>query len=1199
MFNPFTVIALICLYVGILFYIALAVERRSSQGKDLGNNPLIYSLSLAVYCTSWTFYGSVGNAATSGLLFLAIYLGPTIAIILWWMVVRKIIRIKNTYRITSIADFISARYDNSPTIAAIATVMALAGIVPYMALQLKAVISSFGLLLQPAATGPYAGAGPHIGPLVVILMTVFTIIFGVRRLDPTERHQGMVVALAVESMVKLVAFLAVGIFVTYFLFNGFGDIFHLLAERARDNPASIGETGISSYLTWMTYLVLAMSAIIFLPRQFHIAVIENFEEKHLRTAMWLFPLYMFLINIFVYPIAKGGLLLGLPIQQADTFVLGLPLLTGQKMLSLLVFIGGFSAATGMIMISSMTMSTMITNHLMLPIVGQVRGLGFLRRHLLHCRWVTVALYISLSYWFERLVGNSLMLVNMGMISFVAALQFAPAILGGIFWRKGNRAGALFGLTSGFLVWFYTLIVPTLVGSGWLAPDVSSRGPWGIGFLRPEHLFHLTGLAPLSHALFWTMFFNISLYIFGSLIFEQTKEEQGLAEEFVHVLSLFAAPARLEPGAASIDFADKKDRLIQMLGQYFSEAQARKIFDQCLQDAGIDGQGNISLVAMTKLLKTVEKHLAGSIGAAAAHKTMISSAIFTPQEEQELAKVYAEILANLKLTPSDLKERIDFYQDREALLTRQGLELEEKIQERDREIEQRRRIEEALRASEEKYRSLVDNVNIGVYRNTGGPQGRFIQANPAIVKMFGYASVEEFMRVPVADLYQNPGDRMPFIEEARRQGFIRDKELPMRQKDGTPIWISCSVTVQFGADGDIKWLDGVMEDITERKKLEEQFRHVQKMEAVGTLAGGVAHDFNNILTAILGYGHLAKMRIKENDPLMKYIDPILTSAEKAANLTKSLLAFSRKQTINPKPLKVNDIVQGIEKILLRLIGEDIELKVQLAGEDLTVLGDSGQIEQVLMNLVTNARDAMPEGGALTIETSAREVSDLYSREHNLINPGRYAVLAVSDTGIGMDEKTQQRIFEPFFTTKEVGKGTGLGLSTVYGIIKQHSGELSVTSEAGKGTTISAYLPLVATAVKETTAETAVAPQGGTETILLAEDDREVRRLTSYVLAKYGYGIIEAVDGADAIAKFRENNGQVSLLILDVIMPKMNGKNVYEEIRKIRPDIKVLFASGYSADIMHNKGILEEGFSFISKPAPPDILLRKVRETLDRP
>lgn len=1193
MFSQSTVIAFFCLYILLLFLVALWVEQKALTGKNIGNNPIIYSLSLAVYCSTWTFYGSVGKAASSGMLFLTIYLGPTIAIVAWWIVLRKMIRIKNLYRITSIADFISARYDNSRTIAALVTVIGIVGIAPYVALQLKAIISTFEIITRSPT---HVSSPVDVGLIIVGLMIVFTIIFGVRRLDSTERHQGMVVALALECLVKLFAFLAVGIFVTYFLFDGFGDILGRISEIPNRKTYGTPEADISYYMTWTTYLVLAMSAILFLPRQFHISVVENFEENHARTAMWLFPLYMFLINIFVLPMAMGGLLLGLPLASADTFVLDLPIHAGQKWLSLLVFIGGFSAATGMVMISSMTMSTMITNHLFLPIFDWIKRLGFLKRYLLQCRWFAVAGYIITGYLFARLVGESFILVNMGMISFAAALQFAPAMLGGLFWKKGNSSGALLGLSSGFILWFYTLLLPTFVTSGWVDDSILLEGPWGLTTLKPERLFGLSDLDPLSHGVFWTMFFNVGLYILGSLYFRNAAAaKDSTAESFIHALRAeTVSPARSsEP---FINISEKKEEIEKLLGQYFPMERVHSITQQSLLEMGLKERERISIVELIEFHKEIERVLAGSVGAAAAYHALRREISFSPEEQHALSKTYAEILANLKLTPTELKGKIDFYQERHDLLTVQAAELEEKLNELNREIEERRRIEAALRESEEKYRTLVDNINIGVFRSTSG-RGKILQANPAMAKIFGYETRDEFMQIVVTQLYQDAVDREVFIAEIQRDGFVRDRLIAMQKRDGTPIWCSVTAVAQCNEDGSLLWVDGVMEDITEQKKLEEQLRHSQKMEAIGTLTGGIAHDFNNILTAILGYGNLLKLKISaDNSVLANYVDQILAASERAANLTRSLLAFSRKQVIHPKPVNLNEIVKGVEKLLMRVIGEDIEFKTILLDRDLIIMADSGQIEQILLNLATNSRDAMPDGGMLTIETSYVEYEGKHSGFLDSIAPGAYAVISASDTGKGMDETTRQRIFEPFYTTKELGRGTGLGLSIVYGIIKQHQGDIHVYSEPGKGTSFKVYLPLIDLKVGGK-AEIAAEPLvGGSETILVAEDDSAVRQLMVSMLEQFGYTIIEAVDGEDAVQKYTADSEKIDLLILDVVMPKMNGKECLDQIRKLKSDVKVIFSSGYTSDIIHSKGILEEGAGFLQKPVQPQMLLSLIRKTL---
>ncbi|MGA7876660.1 MAG: sodium:solute symporter family protein, partial [Desulfoferrobacter sp.] len=667
MLNPIVVLTSICLYLGLLIMIALWVERRSEEGRSPANNPVVYSLSLAVYCTAWTYYGSVGKAATSGMLFLPIYLGPTVVITLWWIILRKLVRLKNTHRITSIADFISARYGRSQPLAAIASIIALVGILPYISLQLKAILSSFATVTTAVSGNMQTqGAqstlfGDYFGIITVTLLSLFTIILGVRRLDPTERHEGMVMALAVECLVKLIAFMAAGIFVTFFLYNGFGDIFQRFADHSMRDGISSWGGGASEYFTWMTYFILSMAAIMFLPRQFHVAVVENSNERHILTAMWLFPLYMLLINIFVLPIAVGGLLEGYQTHEADRFVLLLPMRHVKPWLTLLVFIGGYSAAAGMIMITSVTLATMITNHLLLPLIGWLRWLNFIKRHLLRCRWVAVAGLILLGYGFEQWIFQPYMLVSIGLISFAAVLQFAPVILGGIFWRKANKAGAIIGLSAGFLVWSYTQLLPSFVRNGWLSASLLEKGPWGVRLLRPEQLFGITGLDSLSHTLLWSMLLNIGLFVLGSLYFEQREEEKSLAEDFVGVLSAAPSIRIARYGETYIDLRGKKAEIEKLLDQFFPESEVQAILEKSMRETRLDNRDKISIAELVDLQDAVERYLAGSIGSAAAHKTMQQGTLFTPRERQDLSKMYAEILANLRVSPTELKDKIDYYQ----------------------------------------------------------------------------------------------------------------------------------------------------------------------------------------------------------------------------------------------------------------------------------------------------------------------------------------------------------------------------------------------------------------------------------------------------------------------------------------------------------------------------------------------------------
>jgi polar amino acid transport system substrate-binding protein len=390
-------------------------------------------------------------------------------------------------------------------------------------------------------------------------------------------------------------------------------------------------------------------------------------------------------------------------------------------------------------------------------------------------------------------------------------------------------------------------------------------------------------------------------------------------------------------------------------------------------------------------------------------------------------------------------------------------------------------------------------------------------------------------------------------------------------------------------------------LRERRHLEEQLRHSQKMEAIGQLAGGVAHDLNNILMVIYGYCSTLRMKVGNNFPFISDIDHIYSAAERAANLTRGLLAFSRKQIMAPKVVNLNEIVLNFGKLLTRIIGEDISFRTVSTGKPLIINADSGQIEQVLMNLATNARDAMPDGGVLTIETELQEIDEGLLLADGFGTPGRYAVISISDTGKGMDAETRKRIFEPFFTTKEVGKGTGLGLAIVYGVIKQHNGFITARSDPGMGTTFKIYLPQVyaekiCADEREDISECLLI---GSETVLVAEDDSEIRELAEMVLTKFGYKVILAADGLDAIENFKDNMENVDILIMDMIMPKKSGREAYEEIRKLSPAARVLFISGYSPDLLHNRGFLDSGEEVIIKPIQPMELVKRVRSILDGP
>ncbi len=512
------------------------------------------------------------------------------------------------------------------------------------------------------------------------------------------------------------------------------------------------------------------------------------------------------------------------------------------------------------------------------------------------------------------------------------------------------------------------------------------------------------------------------------------------------------------------------------------------------------------------------------------------------------------------------------------------------------ITERKQSEKELQMSVKKYRRLFDEDLTGNYIST--PDGKLLLCNPSFARIFGFASTEEALKANMASFYLNPEAREEFIALLKKEKKLEQYEMEYCTQDGKPVYVIQNVVGGFNAQGVLVEIKGYLYDITEHKKVEDQYRQAQKMEAIGQLAGGVAHDFNNLLTIINGYSDLLLYDLQNDGPGIKKLEQIKQAGKRAGSLTTQLLAFSRRQVIQPKVLNLNSIISDIEKMLHRLIGEDIQIDTKLHPQLGNIKADPGQLDQVLMNLAINARDAMPKGGTLIIETHNEYLDEDYAKYHLSVAPGNYVIISMSDTGIGMDEETKKRIFEPFYTTKGKGKGTGLGLSTVYGIVKQCGGNIWVYSEVGKGTTFKIYFPRVEEKQQPVShARPAPVSYSGSETILIVEDDYGVREITRTFLSKYGYNVIESSDVDHAIELVDNYDDRIHLLITDVIMPQMNGRDLSEKIISLRPEIKVLFVSGYTDNAIVHHGILNEGVNFLPKPFSPVQLAQKVREVLD--
>ncbi|BBO87363.1 sensor histidine kinase [Desulfosarcina ovata] len=625
-----TIIFVSLCYIGVLFGIAYYGDMRADAGRSIISNPYTYALSLAVYCTAWTFYGSVGRATSAGPSFLTIYLGPTLMTTLGWLVLKKIIRISKTHRITSIADFIGSRYGKSMTLGGLVTVIAVLGIVPYISLQLKAISTSFLLIHQYPSLKPYTHP-VSISVLsdttfyVALLLAIFATLFGTRNLEAAERHEGLVAAIAFESIVKLVAFLAVGIFITYFIFDGFRDI----ATRAMAFPElrllmTLPEN-VGAFSSWLAHIFLSMMAIVFLPRQFQVMVVENVNETHLTKAIWMFPLYLLAINLFVLPVAFAGLLtFGALQHDPDMFVLALPMANGQLSLGLLVFIGGMSAATGMVILETVALSTMICNDLVMPALLHLPFLKLAQRKdlssiLLSIRRLSIVLVLLMGYAYFHFAGEYYTLVSIGLVSFAAVAQFAPAMLIGIFWKGGTKTGALLGLVAGFSVWAYTLFLPTLASAGLIPKDFLANGPYGIAMLKPFELFGLNVFDRITHAVFWSMLANIGCYLSGSLFSRPSAIEHTQAAMFVDV---YRYVGRVHDSSFWRGTAYLPD-LVLMLERFLGRERTEASLDSYAMSHGIDREQ--ALTRDPGLVNHIERMLAGAIGSAAA-RVMVASLV---------------------------------------------------------------------------------------------------------------------------------------------------------------------------------------------------------------------------------------------------------------------------------------------------------------------------------------------------------------------------------------------------------------------------------------------------------------------------------------------------------------------------------------------------------------------------------------------
>jgi len=659
------VIIVSLLYLILLFSVAIYGNKMSKSGRSIVNNPYVYSLSLAVYCTVWTFYGSVGRAAETGMGFVAVYLGPAIMAPIWYMIMRKMILISKQLNVTSIADFLSSRYGKSTFLGILTTVILVFGIIPYISIQLKAIGYSFDIITNQDSSYDFWDSSTFYKDKVnyfTILLAIFTILFGTRSLDPNERHEGLIAAIALESIVKLIAFLAAGIFVVYFLYEGLGDIFHKgITDPSTAHLVTLN-TDPASATNWFWVLVLSAVSVMFLPRQFHVSVVENNNVSFVRQASWLFPLYLFLISFFVLPIAIAGKL-SLPAgSEPDMYLLSLPLFHGHEWLALLVYIGGFSAAASMVVVSVISLSIMVSNNLLMPFLLKTRtaaieGYALLSDRLLYIRRMVIIVILFLAYGFYKSVSSNFPLVSIGLISFTAILQLAPAVIGGMYWSRANKKGAIAGLIAGFFIWFVTLPIPALAESGIITNALIKEGYFSISWLKPYALFGLENVDHISNACIWSMIFNIGLFVVVSLLTPQDVDELAQGDIYVNIEKYSNSPdMEVIRREASVL------KLKQLLVRYLGSGKTRyllKTYEGKLSNKSDDN-------ASQEFINYVEKTLTGAFGSASA-KLLLSTDI-------RRQSVTLEQLNELLNQTKDILEYSQALEEKTAELTKTTEEL---------------------------------------------------------------------------------------------------------------------------------------------------------------------------------------------------------------------------------------------------------------------------------------------------------------------------------------------------------------------------------------------------------------------------------------------------------------------------------------------------------------------------------------------
>jgi PAS domain S-box-containing protein len=947
--NSTALVGVLLAYLVFLFLVAAVAERFAARLGSPRIRAVTWVLAISVYCTAWTFYGSVGLAANRGLEFLTIYLGPALAALMWPTVLRKLIRVVKEQGITTISDLIASRYGKSAGLGTLVAALVVCGMIPYIALQLKAVSATFRMMIHEGSM--LSGFDPSF--LVAATLGLFGILFGARNLDFTRQQTGLMTAVAVESIVKLVAFLLVGGFVTWGLFGGFGAIFaRVMAEPRWSALVLLDQAPAASYARWAAMLLVSMLAVMLLPRQFHVLVVQNPRERDVHTASWAFPLYLLAINVFVLPVALAGLI-AFPAGagDADSFILALPLRAGAEFVAVAVFLGGFSAATAMIVVDSLALSKMISNDIVLPFI--------LRRwRFEEVYWVSLAstrlgilVVVTLGFLWARAEADQFLLVEMGLLSFIAVAQCAPAVLLGLYWRRGNRRGAFAGISMGFALWFYTLIIPALTKEGVFPTSLLEAGPFGVAGLRPTAFLGLEGLDTLTHGVFWSLLFNLGAYLIGSVVTQQDAEERSQAAAFVGVPD--AEPPRM-PGLLSVS---EIERLIHL---YVPEEEAAGILHDLL---GGKPARELSVPDLLDLRIRLERVLAASLGAAAARYIIEDRFTISKEEAGQL-------------------------------------------------VESFQTIQRSLRRSERLLASVVESVEDCIF--TTDPAGRLITLNPAGHRLLG-TGAGDAPALTYLDVLDE-GDRRragPAIQRAVGEGRAWRGGVTGLTRSGRRFPAHLAVSCVFDAQGQLLGTVGVLRDLTEQVATQQRLIQREKLASLGEMAAGVAHEIRNPLGGIKMATRLLSSGVADGGRIpQEMAHSILQGIQEIEGIIADLLDYARDTRLDYGEYPLARILSPVVGACTT-DGQQRGVRVSASGldRDLVATVDGPRLRQVFANVMKNAVEATerrPEprvevrlyarGGAAVVEVTDNGVGMTPEQRDKVFLP--FFTTKPAGTGLGM-------------------------------------------------------------------------------------------------------------------------------------------------------------------------------------------------------